>query len=85
MVPDLCEPRMSAAAARACTLMLHCTQAESVPHPALQDRPEKARLPLAGFLHDLKLHLLDFREALPLLGDEIVNFFVQMPDLEFGL
>ena len=36
-------------------------------------------------LHDLKLNLLDFRQPLPLPRQDVVDFFMQVPDLEFGL
>ena len=38
-----------------------------------------------ALLHDFELQLLYFRQPLPLLVDQVIDFFVQMPDLELGL
>src|SRR6266852_4650070 len=39
----------------------------------------------ARLVHDLKLHLLDLGEALPLPGDQVIHLLVQVPDLELRL
>jgi hypothetical protein len=37
------------------------------------------------FVHRFQLHLLDFRQSLPLSGYQVIHLFVEVPDFKFGL